>query len=109
MTSSKPAAAAAIVLGTLAVAAIPAGVGAAQLSQRLGLLQTLYVVVPAAVLLGLLALAAARRARRALLRSVRGDSARLVRVARLVAWFGAYAGITGALALGVFGLLRAAQ
>ena len=61
MRSNRGAARAAVLLGALAVLAIPAGVVAAQLSARLRLLETLYVVVAAAAVLGLLG-ALARRA-----------------------------------------------
>jgi undecaprenyl pyrophosphate phosphatase UppP len=108
MRSSKTAARAAIVLGVLAVATIPVGVLAAQLSSKLRLLETLYVVVPAAFVLGLLALLAARRARLKAARSVTAGAGPL-RTARIVAWAGAYAGVTGALALAVYGVLRWAQ
>ena len=108
MRSSKAAARAAIVLGVLAVATIPLGVVAAQVSARLRLLETLYVVVPAAVVLGLLALVAARRARINAARSVAPAGGPL-RTARVVAWAGVYAGVTGALALAVYGVLRWAQ
>jgi hypothetical protein len=108
MRSSKAPARAAIVLGVLAVAAIPVGIVAAQQSSKLRLLETLYVVVPAAVVLGLLAVMASRRARFNAARSVTpGDGP--LRTARIVAWAGVYAGVTGALALGVYGVLRWAQ
>jgi hypothetical protein len=98
-----------VLLGALAVAAIPAGVVAAQLSARLGLLRTLYAVVPAAVLLGLLALAASRRARFEAARSIVERGRGPIGLARFAAWAGLYAGLTGALALAIYGLLRAAQ
>jgi hypothetical protein len=108
MRSSKTAARAAIALGALAVAAIPAGVVAAQVASGLRLLHTLYVVVPAAFVLGLLALMASRRARLVSARSVTSGGGPL-RTARVAGWAGAYAGVTGALALGVYGVLRWAQ
>src|SRR5581483_10104285 len=104
MRSSRLPARAAVLLGVLAVAMIPAGVAAAQASARLRLLETLYVVVPAAVLLALFALLAARRARLSALRSIAPQGG--VRLARVAAWAGLYAGVTGALALGVYGVLR---
>jgi len=107
MRSSKAAARAAVLLGALAVLAIPIGVVAAQVSGRLRLLETLYVVVAAAVVLGVAAVFAARRARRNASRTL--SAAGGVGVARLVAWAGAYAGVTGALALAVYGILRWAQ
>ena len=107
MRSNRGAARAAVVLGALAFLTIPAGVVAAQLSSQLRLLETLYVVVGAAVVLGLLALYAARRARLNAARTL--SAAGGVGLARVVAWSGAYAGITGALALAVYGILRWAQ
>ena len=109
MTSSRTAARSAILLGALAVAVIPAGVVAAQLSHGLRLLETLYVVVPVAFVLGVLAVGSSRRARFALDRSVRPEPRGAVRTARVIAWLGVYAGVTGALALAVYGLLRFAQ
>jgi hypothetical protein len=96
----------AVLLGVPAVLAIPAGVAAAQLT-RLRLLETLYVAVPVSLALGLAALAASRRARFRAAQSIspRGG----VRLARVVAWAGVYAGVTGALALAVYGILRWAQ
>jgi protein-S-isoprenylcysteine O-methyltransferase Ste14 len=107
MRNSRAAARAAVLLGALAVLAIPAGVVAAQRSSSLRLLETLYVVVPASVVLGLLALLASRRARYNATRSL--TPARGVRRARIAAWAGLYAGLTGALALAVYGVLRWAQ
>jgi drug/metabolite transporter superfamily protein YnfA len=95
------------VLGALAVLAIPAGVVAAQMSDRLRLLETLYVVVGGALVLGLVAILAARRARLNASRTLSAQGG--VGFARVVAWAGAYAGVTGALALAVYGLLRWAQ
>jgi hypothetical protein len=107
MRSNRGAARAAVLLGALAVLAIPAGVVAAQLSGRLRLLETLYVAVAAAVVLGLAALGAARRASRNAARTLSGGGG--VGLARIVAWAGAYAGLTGALGLAVYGILRWAQ
>jgi len=107
MRSNNGAARAAVLLGALAVIAIPVGVLAAQVSAQLRLLETLYVVVGVAAVLGLLALYAARRARLNAARTL--SAAGGVRLARAVAWAGAYAGITGALALAVYGILRWAQ
>jgi hypothetical protein len=105
---SSSAARAAVVLGALAFVAIPVGVAAAQ-ATRLRLLETLYVAVPVALVLGLGALAASRRARYAAARSVAPRSRLGLRLARLVAWAGLYAGVTGGLALAVYGVLRWAQ
>ena len=109
MRSSSRAARAAILLGALAVILIPATVVATQVLSGLRLLETLYVTVPAAVVLGLLALVAARRARLGVALSLHPERAGPVRTARIVAWAGAYAGLTGAVALAVYGVLRWAQ
>ena len=107
MRSSSRAARAAVLLGALAVIAIPAAVAAAQLTKGLRLLENLYVAVPVACILGLAAVSAARRARFQAARSVRSGGR--LRAARFLAWAGLYAGVTGALALGVYGVLRWAQ
>jgi hypothetical protein len=109
MRSSSGPARVALLLGALAVLAIPAGVAAAQFLSGVSLLRSLYVSVPAAFLLGLLAVLSSRRARFALTRSLHPERRRLVRFARVVAWAGLYVGVTGALALGVYGVLRWAQ
>jgi uncharacterized membrane protein YfcA len=106
MSDSRAAARGAIALGVLAVAAIPAGVLVAKYAEEVELLQAQLVAVPVAFVLGLAALSLARRARYRLDRSVRRRGRRTVAVARWVAWAGLYAGITGALALGVYGALR---
>jgi hypothetical protein len=108
MRSSKTPARTAIVLGLLAFLTIPATIAAAQFTS-LRLLESLYVAVPGAVVLALLALLAARRSRLALARSLRPERRRLVRTAAVVAWAGTYAGVSGALALAVYGVLHWAQ
>jgi len=70
------------------------------------LIQSLYVAVPLAAVFALTALSAARRARSARARSVYAGSSRWG--ARL-AWAGLYCAVTGALALAIYGGLRAAQ
>ena len=109
MRGSSGPARVALVLGALAVLSIPAAVAAAQFLSGVSLLRALYVGVPVAAVLGLLAVAASRRARLALSRSLRPERRKLVRTARLVAWAGLYVGVTGALMLGVYGVLRWAQ
>jgi hypothetical protein len=106
MSSSRTSAAVAVVLGALALLAIPAAILASQLLQGVRLLQSVYVAVPVSCGLACLALGAARQARFRAARSVRGESGSFVRLGRLVAWAGFYIGVTGALALGVYGALR---
>lgn len=108
MRSSRAAARAAIFFGALAVLAIPAGVLASR-ETTFTLVRSLYVAVPVSCLLGLIAVGASRRARFAQAQSLRPTGGGAVRTARFVAWLGLYIGITGALALAVYGVLRAAQ
>ncbi len=109
MRSSSPSAGAAAVLGVVALVTLPVAVVAAQVSSRLGLLQALYVAVPVDVVLALAALGAERRARFGRARRVQPGGAVVGRTARVLAYVGAYAAVTGALALGVYGILRWAQ
>ena len=110
MSSSSGTARVGAFAGLLAVLAIPAAVVAAQVLNGVVLLRALYVGV-----------ARGRRARpdRAPPRRAGPGSRRpgastgavpgAVRTARILAWAGLYAGVTGALALGVYGVLRLAQ
>ena len=106
MSSSRTTASVGAVLGALAVLAIPAAVGAAALTSRVTLLRSLYASVPAAFVLGLASVGAYRRARSRLQRSVRRSGRRVVAAARLLAFAGLYVAVTGALALGFYGLLH---
>jgi hypothetical protein len=105
-TSSSRPAVAAVLLGTLAVLAVPAGVAASRLLEDVRLLEAVVAAVPVAFVLSLAALSAARRARYRLERSVLRQRPRLVKTGRLFAWAGMYVAITGALALAFYGALR---
>jgi hypothetical protein len=96
---------AAIVLGTLGVAAIPIGIAVSWQLKGLGLLESSEVAVPVAFLLGLAAVAFVRRARFRVDRSVLRNGVELVRAARLLAWGSLYLAFSGAIALGFYGLL----
>jgi hypothetical protein len=96
----------AAVLGGVALLAIPAGVAAAAFTTVVQLLPAVYVAVPVAFVSGLGAVGAYRRARAKLEKSVRRVSERSVRVARFLALAGLYLAVTGALALGFYGLLH---
>jgi hypothetical protein len=109
MSSSSATARVGALAGLLAVLAIPAAVVAAQVMNGVVLLRALYVGVPAAVGLALVSLLLARRARLAQSRRVDGRGRGAVRTARILAWAGLYAGLTGALALAVYGVLRLAE
>jgi hypothetical protein len=105
MTNNRRASTAAAVFGALAVLANPGAVLAAQVLKGVPLLRALDVGVPVAVLLALLALLASRRARLAHMRSVVADG-KPPRLSRFLAWAGLYAAVIGAVALGVYGVLR---
>ena len=93
-------------LGVVAVVAIPAAVAAAAFTTDVRLLPAVYVAVPVAFVVGLGAVASYRRARAELERSVRRAAERPVRIARFLALAGLYLAVTGALALGFYGLLH---
>jgi hypothetical protein len=109
MSSSRAPSRLAVAFGALALLAIPAAVAAAQYLAGVALLRALYVGVPASVVCGLVAYFSARRARIARARSVMPGRGAFARVGRILAGAGLYVGITGALALGVYGILRWAQ
>jgi hypothetical protein len=95
-----------VLLGLLAVLAIPVDVLVARYVKGVRLLESLYVAVPVAAVFALTALAASRRARFVRARSVYGEGGRW---ATRMAWAGVYAAVTGGIALAVYGGLRAAQ
>jgi hypothetical protein len=97
----------ALLLGALGVLAVPAGVALSWLGSSVGLLPTAEVAVPVGFVLGLGAVAFARRARHRVDRSVARVGARRVRVAGLLAWTSLYIATIGAIALGFYGLLVA--
>jgi hypothetical protein len=108
MSRSSGTSRAAGLFGALGVLAIPGGVAAAQWVKGVALIRALYVSVPVAVILALIAVTASRRARLARERSVNVEGLGRRRPSRFLAWAGFYAAVTGALALGVYGALRAA-
>jgi hypothetical protein len=95
----------AIVLGALGLAAIPAGVAVAWLLGSVGLLGAEEVAVPVGFGFGVAAVAFARRGRFRLERSVLRAGEAPVRFARLLAWGSLYLAMSGAIALGFYGLL----
>jgi hypothetical protein len=106
MSSSRPAAFFAALFGLIAILAIPAAGLAAAYTDRVTLLEAVYVAVPVAFVAALLALAVYRRARARLDRSVRRVGSGAVRAARFLAFTGLYLAVTGALALGFYGMLH---
>jgi len=107
-TAKRPATAG-LILGILALAAIPVAAGVAAQWPGIEILQAEIVAVPTAFVLGLIAVSFSRRARARVERSVRRAGEGLVRAARLVAWSGVYVAVTGALALAFYGVLRASS
>ena len=106
MRSSSRTAGLAAVLGLLAAAAIAAGAAAAQYREDVTLLESLYASVPVALVLGLLAVLTARRARLNRARSVFAGRGVLARSAQVLAWLGLWVGVSGGVALAVYGALR---
>src|SRR4051794_29516668 len=99
MSSNRRSARVAVLLGALAVLAIPVAVLLARSLSSVSLMPALYVGAPVALALGLLSFLLARRARFVAARSVDPRAAGPVRTARFLAWAGLYAGVTGVLAL----------
>jgi hypothetical protein len=108
MSGSRPARVA-LVLGLLALAAIPVGAAISAYLPDVRLLEAEIVAVPVGFVLGLIAVAVSRRARLRVERSVRRTGERVTRVARLTAWSGVYIAVTGGLALAFYGVLRASS
>jgi hypothetical protein len=106
MSSNNATARIAILLGLIALLAIPAA-GVAAWQTTITLLRSLYYAVPTAIGCGLVAVVVARRARFQLDRSVWRAGERLVRTSRWLAWSGLYIAVTGGLALAFYGVLRA--
>jgi len=109
MTAGRGSSWFAFLVGLLAAATVPVAAVASQFLNGVTLLGSLYVAVPVAVGLGVVALLGARRARRLQARSVFGRGRRLARLGRSLAWIGLYVGCTAGLALAVYGALRWAQ
>jgi hypothetical protein len=98
------------VLGALAIVALPAVLAASEFTASVTLLESLVVGVPAAIVLGLLGLIAARAARRSLRRTLRPEGIESrARLGRRLAAIGIYLGITGGLALAFYAVLRASE
>jgi hypothetical protein len=103
----NPAARLSVVFGALAVAAIPAGIAASEYVPSVRLLEGLYAAVPAAILLGLVAVGAAHRGRDTIERTLgRAGGGRAARAGRALALVGLYLGTMGAIALGSYAVLR---
>ena len=109
MSNSRALRFVAILFGAIALLAVPAAVAAAIVVPNLDVLPALVVAVPIAFICGLIGISAARRARFKIDRSVYRAGDRTVRFARVLVWAGLYVSVVSALALGFYGLLRAAS
>jgi hypothetical protein len=95
-------AAAALIVGLLAVAVLPAAIAVAEREERFELLEAGYAV-PAALVLGLAALLLARRARLRVERTLgRVGGLRLARVGRALGVLAIMLGLSGAISVGVY-------
>jgi hypothetical protein len=105
--AANPAAVASVLFGVAALAAWPAAVGVARYSRRVDLVWALVGAVGAGLVLALLALLLGRRAYWRIQRTLgRSRGRRAARAGRLLGAAGVCVAITGALALGFFGLLE---
>jgi hypothetical protein len=93
------------VLGLLAVAIIPAAVAATRFFEQMTLLHA-GAAVPAAAVLATASILVARRARERIVRTLgRVGGARTAATGRVLGILGVCLAITGAIALGIYGLL----
>jgi hypothetical protein len=106
--SSKPLARLALVLGLLAVVALPAAIALAQVSPRVTLLQAGFGV-PVAAVFGLAAVLVARAARRRSQWSIAGEGGSAGRAGRLLGLLGLCLAASGTIALGFYELLARAR
>jgi hypothetical protein len=95
---------AAVVLGVLAVLALPAAVGATELSEDVTLLQAGFAV-PVALVLGVGAIVLARAVRARSRASIEGARLRVATTARVLGVVGVCIACSGAIALGFYALL----
>jgi hypothetical protein len=104
--TSNKSAVAAVLLGTLAILAVPAGIAASRVLEEVRLVEGLEIAIVVGFLLSLLAIALARRARFHFERRVFPTGGRMVRTGRFLAWTAMYIAVTAALALAFYGALR---
>jgi hypothetical protein len=102
---SNPSAVASVVIGLLAVLVIPVAVVIQYYSTQVTLVQSTISAAPALVL-GVWAIALARRGRFAFVRTIgRSGGERTARAGRLLGWLGLTMGTIAALSVGFYGLL----
>jgi hypothetical protein len=98
---------ASVVLGALALAAIPVAALLAGRVVSVDLVRALTLAVGAAVILGLAGISASRRARFRVERSLSRRWERTARLGRFLVLAGLYVALVAALALGFYGLVQA--
>lgn len=104
--AGNPRATASVVVGVLALAAVPVGVEVATYSPKVTLLQAGFVAAPLGILLGMYALVLARRGRETAVRTLgRSGGEGTARLGRALGLVGLLLSLTAALALGFYGLL----
>jgi hypothetical protein len=102
----NPRATASVVVGALALAAVPAGILLAQYSTRITLVQSGFVTAPLGIALGAYALVLARRGRETLVRTLGRSGGRgTARAGRILGTVGLCLSLTAGLALVFYGLL----
>jgi hypothetical protein len=103
----NPAAGASVAAGVAALVALPAAVGLARYSERVDLVYACAAGVIAAAVFAVTAIALARRAQERIQRTLgRSGGEGVLRTGRILGILGIWAALTGALALGFFGLLE---
>ena len=103
----NPAAWASVVVGLAALAVWPAAIAVDRYSDRVGLVQALIGAIPVSLFLAFSSILLARRARKRIQVTIgRVGGIRTARLGRAVAITAVCATITGALAVGFFGLLQ---
>jgi hypothetical protein len=106
-SAPNPAAGASVVAGLAAIAALPAGVGLASYSERVDLVHACAGAVVVGALLGAIAIALARHAQERIQRTLgRSGGEGALRAGRALGVLSVCVAVTGALALGFFGLLE---
>jgi hypothetical protein len=104
--AGNPRAAAAVIVGLLSLAVIPLGIALSRFGHRVTLLEGMYGGVPAGFVLGLCAILLARRGRETVQRTLgRAGGEAVARTGRLLGVAGVCVAVTGAMALGFYGLL----
>jgi hypothetical protein len=102
----NPRATASVVVGALALAAVPLGVLLSQYSTRITLVQAGFVAAPLGIALGAYALVLARRGRETVVRTLgRSGGEAVARAGRVLGTAGLCLSITAGLALAFYGLL----